>query len=107
MSSKFVNAIKAINQKVLSSVRVNRSLRTCLNVLRDYGILTGPRGLSFTWWDVVVYVGDIANRACPLLFILFFSLFVFMAHSTVFNSINFHDSSPPSHSVLQVSFLPY
>ena len=50
---------------------------------------------------------DINQPSLPTLFILFLCLFVFMAHSTVFHSINSLDSSPFSHSVLLVLFLPY
>ena len=37
---------------------------------------------------------------------IFVSVSVLMALSTVLHSINFHDTSPPSHSVLPVLFLP-
>ena len=43
---------------------------------------------------------------CQHLFILFLCLFLFMALSTVFHSINSPDNSPLSHSVLAIVFLP-
>ena len=56
--------------------------------------------------DVVVYVFDIIPLSLPTPFysVLGF-VFVFMALSTVFHSINSPDNSPLSHSVLPVLFL--
>ena len=58
--------------------------------------------------DVVVYVKDINPPSLPTPFhSVLVSVFVFMALSTVFHSINSPDSSPLSHSVLPALFLPY
>ena len=68
-----------------------------------------PRGLTFRWWGCC--------RSCLwykptelahfFLYSILVSVSVFMALSTVFHSINSPDSSPLSHSVLPVIFLPY
>ena len=66
-----------------------------------------PHGLTFTWWDDAVYVFDKNQPSLPTHFhSALVSVFVFMALSTVFHSINSHDSSL-SHSALPISFLPY
>ena len=58
--------------------------------------------------DVKVYVFNINQ---PSLLTPFYSVLVsvsvFMALSTAFLFIHFHENSPLSHSVLPVSFLPY
>ena len=59
-------------------------------------------------WDVVVYVKDIHQSSLPTFFYsVLLSISVFMAHSTVFHSINFPDNLPLSYSVLPVSVLLY
>ena len=59
-----------------------------------------PLGLTFTCWGCYGLCPTYSNRACPLSFIPFLCISVFMALSTVFHSINSPDSSPFSHSVL-------
>ena len=55
-----------------------------------------------------VYVFDINAPSLPTPFYyVLVSVFVFMSLSTVFHSINPHDNSPLSHSVVPVLFLPY
>ena len=65
-----------------------------------------PLGLTFTCWGCYDLCPTYSNRACPLSFIPFLCISVFMALSTVFHSINSPDNSPLSHSVLTVFFLP-
>ena len=58
--------------------------------------------------DVAVYVFDINQLSLPTPFYsVLVSISVFMALSTVFHSINSHDNSPFSLSVLEVLALPY
>ena len=58
--------------------------------------------------DVTVYVYDINQLSLPTPFYsVLVSVSVFVAHSTVFHSINSPDNSPFSHSVLPVLSLPY
>ena len=58
--------------------------------------------------DVTVYVCDINQPSLPTPFYsVLVSISVFMALSTVFHSINSHDNSPFSDSVLPVLYLPY
>ena len=58
--------------------------------------------------DVAVYVFKINQPSLPTPFYsVLVSVSVFMASSTVFDSIKFPDNSPLSHSVLPVLFLPH
>ena len=58
--------------------------------------------------DVEVNVFDVNQPSLPSPFYsVLVSVSVFIAPSTVFQSINSPDNSPPSHSVLSVLFLPY
>ena len=58
--------------------------------------------------DVAVYLSDINQPSLPTPFqSVLASVSVFMAHSTVFHSVNCPDNSPFSHSVLRVLFLPH
>ena len=58
--------------------------------------------------DVAVYVLDINQPNMPTTFYsVLMSISIFIALSTVFQSINFPDNSPLSYSVLPVLFLPY
>ena len=58
--------------------------------------------------DATVYVFHINQPSLPTLFYsVLVSVYVFMALSTVSDSINSPDKSPLSHSVLLVLFLPY
>ena len=61
-----------------------------------------PAGSPSRDGDVTVYVLDINQPNLPTLFILLLCLFVFIALSTVFHSINSSHNSPFSHSVLPV-----
>ena len=67
-----------------------------------------PAGSLSRGGDVAVYIFDINQ---PSLLTRFYSLLasisVFMAHLTVFHSINSPNISLLSHSVLLVLFLPY
>ena len=55
-----------------------------------------------------MYVFDVNQPSLPTPFYFIrVSVSVFMALSTVFDSINSPDNSPLSHSVLYVLFLPY
>ena len=68
-----------------------------------------PAGSPSRGDDVVVYIFDINQPSLPtpfFFFLILFSMSVFMALSTVFQSINSPDNSPFSHSVLPVLFLP-
>ena len=57
--------------------------------------------------DVAVYVYEINQPSLPSPFYsVLVSVSVFMAISTVFQSVNSPDNSPPSHSVLLVLLLP-
>ena len=67
-----------------------------------------PTGSPSRAGDVAVYVFNINQPSLPTPFYsVFVSLSVFMALSTVFNSINSLANSPLSHSVLPALFLPY
>ena len=65
-----------------------------------------PAGSPSHGGDVVVYVLYINQLSLPT---PFYSVLVsvFMAHSTVFQSMNFPDDFRLSHSVLSVLFLPH
>ena len=67
-----------------------------------------PAGLPSGGWDVVVYVKDVnqPSSSTPFYSVLV-SICVFLAHSTVLHSVDFHDDPLLSHSVLLVLFLPY
>ena len=74
-------------------------------------VLNSPHGLTFTWrrcYGLLGYVYDINQPSLPTPFYsVLVSISVFMALSTVFDSINSLDNSPFSHSVLPVLSLPY
>ena len=58
--------------------------------------------------DVATHIFDINQPSLPiLLYFVLVSVSVFMALSTVFDSINSPDNSPLSHSVVLVLSLPY
>ena len=58
--------------------------------------------------DVVLFVFDIKQPSLPTpLYCVLVSVSLFMALSTVFHFMNSRDSSPLSHSVLLVLFLPH
>ena len=84
-------------QNILSIANVLFALFACVLSLliacfQACLLVARPRGLTFTWW------GCYSVRV---------SIFVSMALSTVFHSINSPDNSPFSHSVLPVLSLPY
>ena len=67
-----------------------------------------PMGLPSRGGDVAVYVVDIKQLSLPAPFhSVLVSVSVFMALSTVFDSIDSPDNSLLSHSVLPVLFLLY
>ena len=69
-----------------------------------------PTGSPSRGGDVAVCVFEINQLSLPNLFFLnsvLMCIFVFVALSTVFQSINPPNNSLPSHSVLPVLFLPY
>ena len=67
-----------------------------------------PMGLPSRGGDVAVYVVDIKQLSLPAPFhSVLVSVSVFMALSTVFDSIDSPDNSLLSHSVLLVLFLLY
>ena len=67
-----------------------------------------PTGSPSCGGDVAVYVFDV-NQLSVLtpFYSVLVSVSVFMALSTVFDSINSPDNSPFSHSVLLILSLPY
>ena len=71
----------------------------------------GPRGAHIYVVGMLRLISDINQPSLPIsffFFILFFCLIsVFVALSTVFNSINSPENSPFFHSVLPVLSLPY
>ena len=79
-----------------------------LRMIDKLAIVLDPTGSPSRGGDVAVYVFDInqPSLSTPFYSVLV-SLSVFMALSTVFHSINSPDSSPLSHFVLPVLFLPY
>ena len=84
-------------------------VRTCF--LSLFHLLKGHRGLIFSWWGCYGLCfkhkpTDLAHFPSYLYSILV-SVSVFMAHSTVFHSLNSPENSLSSHSVLLVLFLPY
>ena len=67
-----------------------------------------PTGSPSRGGDVAVYVFDVNQPSLPNpVYSVLVSISVFIALSTVFHSITSPDSSPLSHSVLPVLFLPY
>ena len=73
----------------------------CLTKAGPYTGSPSPGGV------VAVYVFDVNQPSLPTpLYCVLVSISAFMALSTVFRSINSPDSSPLSHSVLPVLFLP-
>ena len=68
-----------------------------------------PTGSPSRGGDVAVYVSDIdqPSLTTPFYSFLLVPVSVFVAISTVLHSINAPDSSPLSHSVLPVLYLPY
>ena len=73
-------------------------------------MLRVPTGSPSPGGDVTVYVFDVNQPSLPTPFFYYsvlVSVSVFMALSTVFNSINSPDSFPFSHSALLALFLPY
>ena len=68
------------------------------------------RVLTFTWWGccgLCFYHKPTELAHSFFLYSVLVFISVFMALSTVFQSINSPDNSPFSHSVLPVLFLPY
>ena len=66
-----------------------------------------PTGSPSRGGDVAVYVFDINQPSLPTPFYyVLLSMFVFIALSTVFHSLNSTDNPPLSHSVLLDLFLP-
>ena len=71
-------------------------------------LLLVPVRLPSRGGDVAVYVFDINQPNMPTTFYsVLMSVSIFIALSTVFQSINFPDNSPLSHSILPVLFLLY
>ena len=70
----------------------------------NYDVFLVPAGPPSRDGDVTVYVLDMNQPNLPTLFILLLCLFVFIALSTVFHSINSPDNSPLSHSIFLVLF---
>ena len=69
--------------------------------------VSDPTGSPSRGGDIMVYVFDINQPSLPTPFnSVLVSVSVFMALSTLFQSINSSDNSPLSHSVLSVLFLP-
>ena len=67
-----------------------------------------PTGSPSRGGDVAVYVFGINQPSLPIPFYsVLVSIFMYMALSTVFHSINSPDNSPFSHFVLPVFSLPY
>ena len=67
-----------------------------------------PAGSPSRGGGVAAYVFDINQPSLPAHFYsVLVSVSVFMALPTVFHSINSPNTSPLSHSVLPVLFLPY
>ena len=70
-----------------------------------------PVGSPSLGGDIVVYVFDMNQPTCPLLFISVLAsvsiIMAFTALSIVVQSINSPNSSLLSHSVLPILFLPY
>ena len=67
-----------------------------------------PCQLTFLWWGC--YVWSLRHKPTELansFYSVLVSVSVFMALSTVFNSLNSPDNSPLSHFVLLVLFLPH
>ena len=86
------------------STREPASSRVTYFILRAY---TGvPAGSPLRGGDVAVYGTNQPNLPIPFYSVLV-CISVFMALSTVFYSINSHDNSPFSHSVLPVLCLSY
>ena len=78
-----------------------------VKILGD-SILWVPAGSPSRGGDVTVYVCDMNQTSLPTPFYsVIASIFVFMALSTVFHSMNSPDNSAFSHSVLPVLSLPY
>ena len=68
----------------------------------------GPHGLTFMWWGCFgLYRWHEPAELAHSFFILFVCLYLSMALSIVYNSINSPNNSPLSHSVLPVLFLSY
>ena len=68
---------------------------------------SGPRRLVYLWWESCGLCFYINQPSLPTSFYsVLLSISIFMALSTVFHSINAPDTSPLSHSVLLVLFLP-
>ena len=85
---------------------VTRVFSTTCSSINKKIIINCPHRLTFTWWDVAVYVFGIGQHslATPFYSVLV-SISVFMARSTVFHFINSPNNSLLSHSVLPVLFL--
>ena len=98
-------------QRNLSSECSQGNLTEQIN-FQPYSLKNGPRGLTFTWWGCCCGLCQ-SHQPTELAHSFFFFnsvlvyIFVFMALSTVFHSINSPDNSPFSHSVLPVLSLPY
>ena len=73
----------------------SKSAQNCLSEVLSTEV---PRGLTFTCWDVTVYVNQ-PSLPTPLYSVLV-SISVFMFLSTVFHFINSPDNSPFPDSVL-------
>ena len=66
-----------------------------------------PHGLPFSWWGCYgLCLTNQPSSPTPFYSVLV-PIYVFMALSTVFHSINSPDKSPLSRSVLPVLFLPH
>ena len=87
------------------------SSAVCLPCLFPFSIfLLSPQvHLLFSWWGCCgLCLVDMNQLSLPTLFYsVLVSVYVFMALSTVSDSMNSPDNPPLSQSVLQVLFLPY
>ena len=73
-----------------------------------FTMATVPVGSPSRGGDVAAYVFNISQPSLPTPFYsVLVTVYVFMALSTVFHSINSPDNSPFSHFVLPVLSLPY
>ena len=91
------------------SIPVFMALSTVFHSINspDNSYFSVPAGSLSRGGDVTVYVYDINQPSLPTpLYSVFVSVFVFVALSIAFHSINSPDTSPVSHSVLPVLSLP-
>ena len=106
----FVVVVETIRAKQILSSHKHKSdsMFITRHFMSSGDLVYVPAGSPSHGGDVTIYVKDINQTSVPTpVYSVLVSISVFLAHSTVFPSVNSPNNSPFSHSALQVLSLLY